>query len=231
MNPDPKDQDFFMFKLNETLYFPPVETAHASGIVAFGGDLSTQRLLLAYRSGIFPWFEDGEEITWFAPQYRMVLFMDALRITKSTRNLLNRNLFRITYNEAFKEVITQCQQIKRNGQLGTWITEEMLDAYVKLHEAGYAKSVEVWQDEELVGGLYGIDLGHIFCGESMFSKVSNASRIAFIHLAQKLRTEGYQLIDCQVYNEYLESLGCAEIPRDLFMKILNREITISYEGS
>lgn len=218
-----------MFKLNETLYFPSVETAHASGIVAFGGDLSVERLLLAYRSGIFPWFEDGEEITWFAPRYRMVLFMDAVRITKSTRNLLNRNLFRITYNTTFKEVITQCQQIKRNGQQGTWITDEMFDAYVKLYEAGYAKSVEVWQDEELVGGLYGIDLGHIFCGESMFSKVSNASKIAFIHLAQKLRTEGYQIIDCQVYNEYLESLGCEEIPRELFMKILNREVTVSYE--
>jgi len=218
-----------MFKLNETLYFPSVETAHASGIVAFGGDLSVERLLLAYRSGIFPWFEDGEEITWFAPRYRMVLFMDAVRITKSTRNLLNRNLFRITYNTAFKKVITQCQQIKRNGQQGTWITDEMFDAYVKLYGAGYAKSVEVWQDEELVGGLYGIDLGHIFCGESMFSKVSNASKIAFIHLAKKLRTEGYQIIDCQVYNEYLESLGCEEIPRELFMKILNREVTVSYE--
>lgn len=218
-----------MFKLNETLYFPPVETAHSSGIVAFGGDLSLDRLLLAYRSGIFPWFEDGEEITWFAPKYRMVLFLDSLRITKSTRNLLNRESFRITYNTCFTEVITQCQQIRRNGQQGTWITDEMLIAYTKLHESGYAKSVEVWLNEELVGGLYGIDLGHIFCGESMFSKVSNASKIAFIHLAQKLKAEGYQLIDCQVYNEYLESLGCEEIPRELFMKILNKEIMVDYE--
>jgi len=218
-----------MFKLNETLYFPPVETAHSSGIIAFGGDLSLDRLLLAYRSGIFPWFEDGEEITWFAPKYRMVLFLDSIRITKSTRNLLNRESFRITYNTCFTEVITQCQQIRRNGQQGTWITDEMLIAYTKLHESGYAKSVEVWLNEELVGGLYGIDLGHIFCGESMFSKVSNASKIAFIHLAQKFKAEGYQLIDCQVYNEYLESLGCEEIPRELFMKILNKEIMVDYE--
>ena len=218
-----------MYQLTKELYFPSVETAHSSGIVAFGGDLSTERLLLAYKSGIFPWFEDGEAITWFAPEERMVLFLNEVRISKSTRNILNRGIFKVTYNEAFHEVIKNCQEIKRSGQLGTWITDEMLEAYTKLHELGYAKSVEVWQDDELVGGLYGIDLGHIFCGESMFSKVSNASKIAFIHLAEKLKTENYQLIDCQVYNDYLAQLGCEEIPRDLFMKILKQEVKVVYE--
>lgn len=218
-----------MYKLNNELYFPPVETAHSSGILAFGGDLSVERLILAYKSGVFPWFEDGEEITWFSPEWRMVLFLNQLRITKSTRNILNRNNFKVTFNQAFKEVITNCQQIKRKDQLGTWITDEMLASYLKLHEMGYAKSVEVWQENELVGGLYGIDLGHVFCGESMFSKVSNASKIAFIHLAEKLKKENYQVIDAQVYNEYLESLGCEEIPRDLFMQILKKEVFVQYE--
>lgn len=218
-----------MYKLNNELYFPPVETAHSSGILAFGGDLSVERLILAYKSGVFPWFEHGEEITWFSPEWRMVLFLNQLRITKSTRNILNRNNFKVTFNQAFKEVITNCQQIKRKDQLGTWITDEMLASYLKLHEMGYAKSVEVWQKNELVGGLYGIDLGHVFCGESMFSKVSNASKIAFIHLAEKLKKENYQVIDAQVYNEYLESLGCEEIPRDLFMQILKKEVFVQYE--
>lgn len=218
-----------MYKLTKDLYFPNVETAHSSGIVAFGGDLSTERLILAYKSGIFPWFEDGEEITWFAPEERMVLFLNQLKISKSTRNIINRNTFKVTFNTAFKEVITHCQQTKRNGQLGTWITDEMLEAYTKLHELGYAKSVEVWQDNELVGGLYGIDLGHLFCGESMFSKVSNVSKIAFIHLNNKLKAENYQLIDCQVYNDYLAQLGCEEIPRELFMQILNKEVKVVYE--
>lgn len=218
-----------MYKLTKELYFPNVETAHSSGIVAFGGDLSPERLILAYKSGIFPWFEDGEEITWFAPEERMVLFLNHLKTSKSTRNLIKRNIFKTTFNTAFEAVITNCQQIKRNGQLGTWITDDMLEAYLKLHEMGYAKSVEVWQDNELVGGLYGIDLGHIFCGESMFSKVSNASKMAFIALTQKLKSENYQLIDCQVYNDYLAQLGAEEIPRDLFMQILNKQLKVVYE--
>lgn len=209
-----------MYLLSEKLYFPPVETAHPTGILAFGGDLSTKRLILAYQSGVFPWFEDGEEITWFAPKQRMVLFLDELKISKSMRNILNRNIFKVTFNTAFEEVISECQQTKRKDQLGTWITDEMIEAYTKLHQLGFAKSVEVWQEENLVGGLYGIDLGHVFCGESMFSKTSNASKVAFIHLVKKLTKENYQLLDAQVYNEHLESLGCREIPRAKFMKIL-----------
>lgn len=217
-----------MYKLSDQLYFPPVETAHPSGIVAFGGDLSAERLVLAYQSGIFPWFEDGEEITWFAPEHRMVLFLSELKISKSMRNVLNRNIFKVTFNTAFEEVIVQCQKTKRKDQLGTWITDEMMDAYTKLHQLGFAKSVEVWHYNELVGGLYGIDLGHIFCGESMFSKISNASKAGFIYLVQKLKNENYQLLDAQVYNEHLESLGCREIPRALFMKILKKEAHIIY---
>ncbi len=207
--------------LNEELWFPPVSETHPSGILAVGGDLSTERLLLAYHSGIFPWFEDGEPITWWAPDWRMVLFLDDLKVSKSMRNILNRGIFKVTFNQAFKAVIANCQSVKREGQHGTWITDDMIAAYVKLHELGHAKSVEVWQNGELVGGLYGVDLGSIFCGESMFSKVSNASKVAFIHLVECLKKNNYLLLDCQVYNEHLESLGCVEIERDAFMTILN----------
>lgn len=210
-----------MYYLTEALYFPPVETAVPEGILAIGGDLSPERLLLAYRSGIFPWFNDDEPILWWSPNPRMVLFLDELVVSKSMRNILNRNLFTVTFNQHFREVISHCQQIERDGQRGTWITNEMIEAYCKLHELGYAKSVEVWQNDTLVGGLYGIDLAHVFCGESMFSKVSNASKVAFIYLVNDLKAKNYQLLDCQVYNEHLESLGCREIPREQFIGILN----------
>lgn len=209
-----------MHYLSQDLFFPHVSLTHSSGIIALGGDLSPQRLLLAYKSGIFPWFEDGEPITWWSPNPRMVLFLDELVVTKSMRNILNRDTFTVTFNQNFREVIANCQQIKRDGQNGTWITNEMIEAYCKLHEVGIAKSVEVWQDGQIVGGLYGIDLGHIFCGESMFSKVSNASKVAFITLVRHLKQENYKLLDCQVYNEHLESLGCREIPREDFILIL-----------
>jgi len=213
-----------MYYLSEDLYFPPVSQTHPSGIIALGGDLSPERLLLAYKSGIFPWFEDGEPITWWSPDPRMVLFLDELVVSKSMRNILNRNMFEITFNQNFRDVISNCQKIKREGQNGTWITDDMIEAYCKLHELGIAKSVEVWQDGKLVGGLYGIDLGHIFCGESMFSKVSNASKVAFVSLVNKLKNENYKLLDCQVYNSHLESLGCREIDRDEFMEILKENI-------
>lgn len=209
-----------MYFLSRELYFPPAASASAEGIVAIGGDLSPERLMLAYRSGIFPWFEDDEPILWWSPPERMVLFPDELRITKSMRNIINRQMFRVTFNTAFREVISNCRNIKRDGQPGTWITPEMVEAYCGLNELGIAKSVEVWQDDELVGGLYGIDLGHIFCGESMFSKASNASKIAFIALTKQLQLANYRLLDCQVYNEHLESLGAREIEREDFLEIL-----------
>lgn len=209
-----------MYYLTSELYFPPVDNASAEGILGFGGDLSSERLILAYESGVFPWFEEDQPIIWWAPNPRMVLFFDELNISKSMRNIFNRNTFRITFNQEFRSIITSCQQSKREGQTDTWITNDMIEAYCKLHDLGIAKSVEVWQNKELVGGLYGIDLGHIFCGESMFSKVSNASKVAFITLAKELQSKNYQLLDCQVYNEHLYSLGCREIPREQFMSIL-----------
>ena len=209
-----------MYYLSPDLFFPPVDQANRDGILAIGGNLSPERLLLAYKSGIFPWFEDGEPIMWWSPNPRMVLFLDELIISKSMRNILNRNIFTVTFNENFRDVISNCQNIERDDQNGTWITNDMIEAYCKLHELGIAKSVEVWQDEVLVGGLYGIDLGHVFCGESMFSKVSNASKVAFIALMNQLKATNYKLLDCQVYNPHLESLGCREIDRIDFMEIL-----------
>lgn len=209
-----------MYFLSQELYFPPVEEASIEGVLAIGGDLSPERLILAYKNGIFPWFNDDEPILWWAPPERMVLFFEDLKISKSMRNVLNKNRFNVTFNTSFREVISNCKKIKRKEQPGTWITDEMVEAYCKLNELGFAKSVEVWEKNELVGGLYGIDLGHVFCGESMFSKVSNASKVAFIYLAKQLEFANYKLLDCQVYNEHLASLGCIEIEREDFMMIL-----------
>jgi leucyl/phenylalanyl-tRNA--protein transferase len=172
-----------MYLISDDLYFPSVNDATPEGILAVGGDLSTERVLLAYKSGIFPWFNPDEPILWWAPSSRMVLFFEDLIISKSMRNILNRNVFKVTFNEDFKAVISNCRSIKREGQNGSWISDEMIEAYCNLNKLGIAKSVEVWQNDQLVGGLYGIDLGNIFCGESMFSKVSNASKVAFISLA------------------------------------------------
>ncbi|WP_417352541.1 leucyl/phenylalanyl-tRNA--protein transferase [Flavobacterium alkalisoli] len=209
-----------MYFLSRDLYFPPAVQASPEGIVAIGGDLSPERLMLAYHNGIFPWFEDDEPILWWSPPERMVLFPNELKVSKSMRNIINRGIFKVTFNTAFREVITNCRNIKRDGQPGTWITPDMIEAYCRLNELGKAKSVEVWQDNELVGGLYGVDLGHIFCGESMFSKASNASKIAFIALVKQLEIAGYRLLDCQVYNDHLATLGAREIYREDFLKIL-----------
>lgn len=209
-----------MYFLSKELYFPPAETASTEGIVAVGGDLSPERLVLAYQLGIFPWFEEEEPILWWSPPERMVLFFDDLTISKSMRNIINRKQFKVTFNTAFRDVIVNCKKITRKDQAGTWITDNMVEAYFKLHELGIAKSVEVWENEELVGGLYGVDLGHVFCGESMFSKVSNASKLAFIALAKQLEMADYRLLDCQVYNDHLASLGCVEIDREDFLKVL-----------
>ncbi|MCY1481374.1 Leucyl/phenylalanyl-tRNA--protein transferase [compost metagenome] len=209
-----------MYFLTKELFFPPVNETDEDGILAIGGDLSPERLLLAYKSGIFPWFDEDEPILWWSPEERMVLFPNEFSVSKSMRNILNRGVFKVTFNQNFKEVISNCSSIKRDGQRGTWITDGMIEAYSKLNEMGIAKSVEVWQEDILVGGLYGIDLGHIFCGESMFSKVSNASKVAFVSLVKKLKEENYKLLDCQVHNDHLESLGAREIPREDFIAIL-----------
>lgn len=212
-----------MYLLSSDLIFPPVQLANQDGVLAIGGDLSIERLLLAYKSGIFPWYNQGEPIIWYSPNPRMVLFPKNLKVSKSMSQIIRKREFTITFNQHFSEVISNCKNVFREGQGGTWITNEMQQAYIQLHKKGFAKSVEVWLNNELVGGLYGIDLGHIFCGESMFSKVNNASKLAFIYLVQKLEKENYQLIDCQVYNNHLASLGAEEITRNEFLKFLNKE--------
>lgn len=212
-----------LFFVTERLEFPPVEQANEEGLLAVGGDLSSERLILAYESGIFPWFNENSLILWWSPDPRMVLYPSNIKISKSMKKVLEGNQFRLTTNTQFEAVIDQCALSPRKDQLGTWITQSMKKAYMKLHDLGIAKSYEVWENAELVGGLYGIDLGHVFCGESMFSKVSNASKFAFIKLAQELGKKQYSLIDCQVYTPHLESLGAEEIPRDKFIEILQGE--------
>ena len=209
-----------MYLLGKKIAFPDVELAGPDGILAIGGDLSPERLMLAYRSGIFPWYSEGEPIVWYSPEKRMVLLPGQLRISDSMKQLMRKNLYRVTWNKSFEEVIRACKASPRKGQDGTWITDEMLRAYVRLHELGHAKSVEVWREDELVGGLYGVDLGHVFCGESMFSKESNTSKIAFIELARSLESQNYRMIDCQVYTSHLASLGAREIPRKKFIELL-----------
>tara|TARA_R110002050_G_scaffold94765_2_gene197170 strand:+ start:24633 stop:25259 length:627 start_codon:yes stop_codon:yes gene_type:complete len=207
-----------MHLLTQDLWFPEVSLANEDGILAIGGDLSVERLLLAYKSGVFPWFETEEPILWWSPNPRFVLFPDKLKVSKSMRQVLRNKDYTVTVNKAFKTVIDECSKAKRAGQAGTWITNNMIDVYVKLYELGYAKSVEVWSNDILVGGLYGIDLGNnVFCGESMFAKESNASKVGFITFIQKT---DYKLIDCQVYTNHLESLGAEEISRDTFLEYL-----------
>ncbi|HKB42964.1 MAG TPA: leucyl/phenylalanyl-tRNA--protein transferase [Chitinophagaceae bacterium] len=212
-----------LFALDKELIFPPVDFAEPDGLLAIGGDLSPERLLLAYCNGIFPWYE-GEHILWWCPNPRFVLFPEELKINRSTKKLLNKNEFIFTINKSFKEVIHHCKKIKRPGQQGTWITDEVEKAYCKMHELGYAHSAEVWKEDELVGGVYGIKLGKIFFGESMFSKISNASRVAFTKYVLQLKEKGIELIDCQVYTEYLESFGARMIPRKDFIQRLKKLI-------
>ncbi|MGB5418535.1 leucyl/phenylalanyl-tRNA--protein transferase [Algibacter sp.] len=205
--------------LNTDIWFPDVNKASPEGLLAFGGDLSTERLLLAYNSGIFPWFDSEEPILWWSPDPRFVLFPEKLKVSKSMRQVMRNKDYKVTVNKDFRGVIRQCAKMKRNGQGGTWITETMIDAYIKLHELGYAKSIEVWDDDNLIAGLYGIDLNNgVFCGESMFSKESNASKVGFISFIQNTN---YKLIDCQVYTNHLESLGAEEISRGTFLEYLN----------
>ena len=216
-----------MFLLGSEHRFPPIELASNEGIVAIGGDLHPDRLIKAYHLGIFPWYSEGEPIVWYSPDPRMVLYPKEVKISKSMRRILRNEDFTVTFNQNFKEIIKLCKTVQRKDQEGTWITDELEKSMLQLHEKGIAKSVEVWQsfdadpkDKKLVGGLYGLDFGNIFCGESMFSLVSNASKVAYISLAQKLASENYLIIDCQVYNDHLASLGAVEISRAAFKKYL-----------
>lgn len=202
--------------------FPPTETADEHGLLAIGGKLSVERLKEAYYRGIFPWYEVSQPVLWWSPDPRMVLFPEKLRISKSMRQLLKKDIFQVTFNQDFEAIISACSTVKREGQEATWITPEMKKAYKKLHNEGFAHSVEVWQSKKLVGGLYGVWLREkqVFCGESMFSKINNASKIGFIKFVEKLKMEGVKLIDCQVYTSHLESLGAQEIAREDFLKFL-----------
>jgi leucyl/phenylalanyl-tRNA--protein transferase len=206
-----------MIWLTDTIEFPGYDCTSEEGVIALGGDLSAERLTHAYKNGIFPWFSDNDPIVWYCPFERMVLFPAEIKISKSMQKIINKNEFTITENTAFEAVIYNCKNIDRNDGFGTWITNDMEQAYINLHKKGIAKSIEVWYRDELVGGLYGVEINHIFCGESMFSKVSNASKLAFMHLA---KNKNYKLIDCQIHNEHLASLGAREIDRSLFLNIL-----------
>ena len=209
-----------IYRLTDDLIFPPVKGAE-DGIVAVGGDLLPERLMIAYRSGIFPWYSEGEPIIWWSPDPRFVLFPERLHVSGSMRRLFNKNELKVTFDQNFEQVIAQCKKIPRNEQHGTWITDEMQLAYIRLHELGYARSVEVWKENELVGGMYGVDLGSVFCGESMFSKVSNASKVALIFFIRKFQQEGGRLLDCQVHSDHIVSMGAEEIKRKEFLKYLN----------
>ena len=215
-----------VFVLDTQLRFPPVHLAERDGLLAIGGDLSTERLLLAYRNGIFPWYE-GDHILWWSPEPRFILLPDEIHISKSMKSVLKKDPFEFSINHAFKEVIRQCKIIKRHDQGGTWITDEVEKAYTRLFEQGYAHSAETWLNGKLAGGLYGIRMGKVFFGESMFSIETNASKYAFIKYAGLLQKEGVELIDCQVYTPHLESLGARMISRKEFIRRLDKLIPVA----
>ncbi|MDE3248416.1 MAG: leucyl/phenylalanyl-tRNA--protein transferase [Bacteroidota bacterium] len=210
-----------LFSLGQSLVFPPVYLSEPDGLLAMGGDLSTDRLLLAYRSGIFPWY-DGTTPLWWCPDPRFVLYPNELKVSDSMRQVIRRNRFSFTVNKDFSGVISNCKTTARKGQDGTWITDEVKAAYIRLHQHGHAHSAEAWLDDQLVGGLYGIRMGKVFFGESMFSLAANASKFAFIKYVQQLQSEGVALIDCQVYTAHLESLGARMISRTSFLEQLQQ---------
>jgi leucyl/phenylalanyl-tRNA--protein transferase len=212
-----------LFALGKEIVFPPVHLAEPDGMLAIGGDLSTERLLLAYKNGIFPWY-DGDVPLWWCPDPRFVIFPEELKVSKSMKQLLNRQAFTFSVDKDFVSVINSCKTVSRKDQDGTWISDEVKAAYIKLHQLGYAHSAEVWLNSELVGGCYGIRMGKVFFGESMFSKVSNASKYAFISYVEQLKKEGISLIDCQVYTTHLESLGARMIDRSSFIQLLDKLI-------
>jgi len=209
-----------MYFLSSDLWFPSQSSADADGLLAIGGDLSPERLMLAYNQGIFPWFNEEEPPLWWCPDPRMVVAPENVYVSKSMRKLFREQAFTVTYNQDFPRVISGCRSVPRKDQHDTWITQDLIGAYLELYDAGHIISVEVWRDNALVGGLYGVNLREkgVFCGESMFATESNASKYGFIMLSQKLQQEGYSLIDCQIYTDHLASLGATEIPRSEFLK-------------
>ncbi len=214
-----------VYRLSKKLLFPPAELADDDGLIAVGGDLSVERLVLAYSMGIFPWYSDDQPILWWSPDPRLVLFPEELKLSRNLRQTMRKGVFRVTTNMAFEEVMRGCATIRRKGECGTWITDDMIKAYIRLHQAGYAHSVEAWHGDELVGGLYGVMLGRAFFGESMFARKTDASKVAFAVYMLELAQKGIELIDCQVTTEHLIRFGAREIPRAEFMQRLQKALT------
>lgn len=208
------------------LVFPHPSLADEDGLLAIGGDLSIDRLMLAYENGIFPWYNEDSPILWYAPLQRFVLRPSEMKVSKSLKQVIRSNRFKVSYNSDFKAVIETCADIPRKDQDGTWIVSDMQKAYLQLHEEGYAHSVEVWQDDNLVGGLYGVKIGHVFCGESMFSFVPNASKVALFHLAKNF---GLELIDCQIPSDHLRKMGAEMISQQEYLSILDEQEILPYD--
>lgn len=207
-----------VFGLSDDLIFPHPSLAEEDGLLAVDGDLSPERLILAYRNGIFPWFSEDEPILWWSPNPRFILYPKDIKVSHSMKKLLKKNTYKISFDTCFREVISNCSNLRKES--GTWITNDMIEAYCKLHELGYAHSVEAWYEDKLVGGLYGMSIGKCFFGESMFSTMNNASKAAFITFCKKLEKQGYVMVDCQVYTEHLESLGAVNISREKFLELV-----------
>ena len=209
-----------MVRLGDDYVFPSPRSANEYGVVAHGGDLHPNRIIEAYKKGIFPWFESDDNLIWWSPDPRMILYPEKIKISKSLNSFIKKSTFKITFNKDFEEVIESCSNIKRLGQKGTWITKGLKESFVKLHETGLAISVEVWKNSQIVGGLYGLDLGDVFCGESMFSKSTNSSKVALVYLAKELKKNNYRFIDCQIPTAHLKSMGGEEISRDQFLALM-----------
>jgi len=213
-----------VFLLSDKISFPPPYLASKEGLLAVGGDLSQKRLLLAYRTGIFPWFSDDEPILWWSPDPRLVLYPEEVRVSKTLKKIIKKKMFHVTMDSAFVQVINQCAKIRLQNNQGTWVVKEMIDAYCKLHESGFAHSVEAWYQGELAGGLYGVSLGRCFFGESMFTRVSNASNVVLVKLVEHLNALSFDMIDCQLTTEHLLRFGAREIPRVSFLKQLEESL-------
>lgn len=213
-----------VYRLSDKLVFPPVHLATREGLLAVGGDLSVERLLLAYKSGIFPWYSEEEPILWWSPDPRLVLYPDEFKASKSLAKTIRQGVYRVTLDTAFEQVISACAQTRLSNGTGTWITEEMKTAYCRLHEHGYAHSVEAWHDNQLTGGLYGISIGHAFFGESMFSAMSNASKVCLVYLIRYLKERRFEFIDCQVSTDHLVRMGARNVSRGIFIAQLHRAV-------
>ncbi len=213
-----------VFYLSDKIQFPPPDLAEKGGLLAVGGDLTRERLLAAYKNGIFPWYMEGEPVLWWSPDFRLVLYPHEFRISKSLKKIIKKNLFHVTMDRAFEAVIRACAAVRLNNGGQTWITDEMMAAYIRLYQAGYAHSVEAWYEGKLAGGLYGVSLGKSFFGESMFTRVSNASKTAFFFLVKFLEGLNFDMIDCQIPTAHLKRFGAREIPRKLFLKQLEKTL-------